>query len=170
MKRTRPDINESLYYDKYYVIKKTGATTLAQEAIRQLTEETASREGGGTIEVDDILGRMCSLHGKQYFCLNLDEEASLKAMQTYYHSKYDKNAAEQCIEYIMKREVGKEVVFKGKCLTRGRVVDVWHHPDGGKVFDVRDKENGLHSVPEGWVVKWIEAPAEVEGEKGNGAK
>ena len=172
MKRTRPDINECLYYDKYYVIKKSRATTLAQEAIRQLTEETASREGGGTIEVDDILVRMCSLHGKQYFCLNLDEEASLKAMQTYYHSKYDKNAAEQCIEYIMKREVGKEVVFKGKCLTRGRVVDIWHHPDGGKVFEVRDKDNNSHTVPESWIVKWIDAPTtdEVESDKGNGSK
>jgi hypothetical protein len=56
----------------------------------------------------------------------------------------------------MKKEVGREVVFKGKCLIRGRVVDVWHHPDGGKVFEVKDKEGQQYTVPESWVVKWLE--------------
>jgi hypothetical protein len=167
MKKTRPDITESLFYDKYYVIKKSRAQMLAQEAIRQLTEENAARDGSGTIEVEDILGRMCDLQGKQYFCLNLDEEPSLKAMQTYYHSKYDRAVAEACIEHIMKREVGKELVFKGKCLTRGRVADVWHHPDGGKVFEVRDKDGNSHTVPETWVVKWLEAPSEENADAGS---
>ena len=36
-----------------------------------------------TVEVTDILERMCDIQGRQYFCLNLDEDASLKAMQTY---------------------------------------------------------------------------------------
>ncbi len=166
MKKQRPDITESLFYDKYYVIKKSRAQSLAQEAIRQLTEENAARDGGGTLEVEDILQRMSDLQGKQYFCLNLDEDSSLKAMQTYYRSKYDSAAAEACIEYIMKREVGKEVVFKGKCLTRGRVSDVWHHPDGGKVFEVRDKENNVYTVPETWVVKWLEHPAPESAEAG----
>lgn len=168
MKSKRPDITESLFYDKYYVIKKSRAQALAQESIRMLTEENASRDGGGTIEVEDILARMCEIQGKQYFCLNLDEEASLKAMQTYYHSKYDRAAAEACIEYIMKREVGKELVFKGKCLIRGRVADVWHHPDGGKVFEVRDKDGNSYTVPEGWVVKWLETPVPEGAENTNG--
>lgn len=153
----RPDINESLFYDKYYVIKKSRAQLLAQEAIRQLTEEATAE--GASLEVSDILERMCDIQGKQYFCLNLDEAASLKAMQTYYLSKYDREAAEACIEYIMKREVGKELVFKGKCLVRGKVTDVWHHPDGGKVFEIRDKDGKTYTVPESWVVKWLESDA-----------
>lgn len=157
MPNKRPDITESLFYDKYFVIKKARAQMLAQEAIRQLTEEANGSES--TLEVSDILERMCSIQGKQYFCLNLDEEASLKAMQTYYLSKYDRKAAEACIEYIMKKEVGRELVFKGKCLMRAKVTDVWHHPDGGKVFEVKDKEGNIYTVPEGWVVKWLEAEA-----------
>lgn len=154
MPRKRPDINESLFYDKYFVIKKSRVQMLAQEAIRQLTEENVA--GDGALEVNDILERMCAIQGKQYFCLNLDEEASLKAMQTYYMSKYDREAAEACMEYILKREVGKELVFKGKCLTRARVVDVWHHPNGGKVFEAKDKEGNVYTVPESWVMKWLE--------------
>ena len=157
MPKKRPDITESLYYDKYYVIKKSRAQMLAQEAIRQLTEEMGP--GEGTLEVTDILERMCAIQGKQYFCLNLDEEASLKAMKTYYTAKYDRETAEACIGYIMKKEVGRELVFKGKCLTRGRVVDVWHHPDGGKVFEVKDKDSTQYTVPESWVVKWLEPEA-----------
>lgn len=157
----RPDINESLFYDKYFVIKKSRAQVLAQEAIRQLTEEAGAE--GASLEVNDILERMCDIQGKQYFCLNLDEEASLKAMQTYYLSKYDRDAAEACIEYIMKREVGKELVFKGKCLVRGKVTDVWHHPDGGKVFEIKDSEGKFHTVPESWVVKWLESDAAAAG-------
>ena len=40
----RPDITESLFYDKYYVIKKARAQVLAQEAIKQLTEENENGE------------------------------------------------------------------------------------------------------------------------------
>lgn len=164
MPTKRPDITESLFYDKYFVIKKTRAQLLAQEAIRQLSEEAANTDGA-SLEVTDILERMCSLQGKQYFCLNLDEESSLKAMQTYYMSKYDRKAAEACIEYIMKKEVGREVVFKGKCLLRGKVTDVWHHPDGGKVFEVKDKDNNTYTVPESWVVKWLEPETATKSEK-----
>lgn len=155
----RPDITESLYYDKYFVIKKSRAQLLAQEAIKQLTDEMTGTDGG-SLEVTDILERMCAIQSKQYFCLNLDEEASLKAMQTYYMSKYDREAAEACIQYIMKKEVGREIIFKGKCLMRARVSDVWHHPDGGKVFEVKDKEGHIHTVPESWVVKWLEPESE----------
>ncbi|MBX7245393.1 MAG: hypothetical protein K1X53_07830 [Candidatus Sumerlaeaceae bacterium] len=154
----RPDINESLYYDKYFVIKKSRAQMLAQEAIRQLTSEVG--EDGGSLEVTEILDRMCAIQARQYFCLNLDEEASLKAMQTYYLGKYDKEVAEACIDYILKKEVGRELVFKGKCLTRGKVTDVWRHPDGGKVFDVRDNNGSSHTVPEIWVVRWLENGAD----------
>jgi hypothetical protein len=154
MPKKRPDITESLFYDKYYVIKKARAQMLAQEAIKQLTEEMGPSDG--PIEIVDILERMCAIQGKQYFCLNLDEEASLKAMKTYYTAKYDRETADACLEYIMKKEVGREVVFKSKCLVRGRVIDVWHHPDGGKVFEVKDKTGQLYTVPEGWVVKWLE--------------
>jgi hypothetical protein len=155
MPKKRPDINESLFYDKYYVIKKSRAQMLAQEAIRQLSEEAECGDGT-SLEVTEILQRMCDIQSKTYFCLNLDEEASLKAMQTYYLSKYDREAAEACMDYIMKREVGKEMIFKGKCLTRAKVIDVWHHPNGGKVFEVRDKDGNQYTVPELWVVKWFE--------------
>lgn len=158
MPKKRPEITESLFYDKYYVIKKSRAQMLAQEAIKQLTEEMGASDG--PIEVVDILERMCAIQGKQYFCLNLDEEASLKAMKTYYTAKYDRETAEACLEYIMKKEVGRELVFKGKCLVRGRVVDVWHHPDGGKVFEVKDKNGQVYTVPESWVVKWLEKEPE----------
>lgn len=158
MRRKRTDINESLYYDKYFVIKKARAQMLAQEALKQLTEEGAGRDGS-SLDVTEILDRMCAIQGKQYFCLNLDEESSLKAMQTYYMSKYDREMAEACIEYIMKKEIGKELVFKGKCLTRARVIDAWRHPDGGKVYEVRDKQGVNYTVPESWVVKWLEEPA-----------
>lgn len=169
---SRPDITESLYYDKYFVIKKSRTQVLAQEAIRLLTEE--SSDGGATLDVTDILDRMCAIQARQYFCLNLDEEASLKAMQTYYLSKYDKEVAEACIDHIMKKEVGRELVFKGKCLTRGRVVDVWRHPDGGKVFEVKDKQGNSHTVPEHWLLKWLEPETEESPEEpirhsGNGA-
>ena len=153
------DINESLFYDKYYVIKKSRAAGLAHDAVRILTEEAAEKEGG-SVEIIDILERMCDLQGKQYFCLNLDEQPSLQAMKTYYLAKYDPEVAEACIEHIMKKEVGRELVFKGKCLVRGKVTDVWHHPDGGKVFEVRDKNNNLYTVPETRVVKWLEAEAD----------
>lgn len=158
MPKKRPDITESLFYDKYFVIKKSRAQMLAQEAIKQLTEEMGPNDG--PIEIVDILERMCAIQGKQYFCLNLDEEASLKAMKTYYTAKYDRETAEACLEYIMKKEVGRELVFKGKCLVRGRVVDVWHHPDGGKVFEVKDKNGQPYTVPESWVVKWLEGEPE----------
>lgn len=141
---------------------------LAQEAIKQLTDEAQASGDGGTLEVADILGRMCDIQGKQYFCLNLDEEASLKAMQTYYLSKYDREAAEACIEYIMKKEVGRELIFKGKCLMRGKVSDVWHHPDGGKVFEVKDKNGGTYTVPESWVMKWLEPAEQPIGDSQNG--
>ncbi|MCX7717692.1 MAG: hypothetical protein N2111_04715 [Candidatus Sumerlaeaceae bacterium] len=159
---SRPDINESLFYDKYFVIKKSRAQMLAQEAMRQLAEEGATRDGGA-LDVTDVLDRMCAIQGKQYFCLNLDEEASIKAMQTYYLAKYDREVAEACIDHIMKKEVGRELVFKGKCLTRGKVVDVWRHPDGGKVFEVRDKQGTIYTVPEPWLVKWLDPEPEPEG-------
>lgn len=150
----KTEITESMFYDKYYVIKKSKAQALAQEAIKQLYEEGGCNEHG-VIEVLDILERMDDLQGAQYFAMNLDEEASIKAMQTYYLNKYDKEAAEACINYILKGEIGKSLVFKGKCLTSGKVTDVWRHPDGGKVFEVRDKGGSVHTVPESWVVKWL---------------
>ena len=164
MPRKRPDINESLFYDKYYVIKKSRAQLLAQEAIKQLTDE-ADPTDGGSLEVTDILQRMSDIQGKTYFCLNLDESPSLKAMQAYYTNKYDRETAEACMDYIMKREVGKELVFKGKTLTRAKVADVWHHPNGGKVFEVKDKEGNTYTVPELWVVKWLEPEAGQNGAK-----
>jgi Glu-tRNA(Gln) amidotransferase subunit E-like FAD-binding protein len=165
MPKKRPDITESLFYDKYYVIKKSRAMMLAQEAVKQLSEEMPPTDG--PIEVTDILERMCDIQGKQYFCLNLDEEHSLKAMQTYYTTKYDRDAAEACIEYIMKKELGRELVFKGKCLTRGKVSDTWHHPDGGKVFEIRDKDGNVYTVPESWVVKWLDAEPAGRSSQGN---
>jgi hypothetical protein len=169
MPRKRPDITESLFYDKYFVIKKAHAQNLAQEAIKQLSDEGAGGDGGA-LEVTDILQRMCDLQGKTYFCLNLDEEPSLKAMQAYYLSKYDREAAEACMDYIMKREVGKELVFKGKCLTRGKVTDVWHHPNGGKVLEVKDKEGNIYTVPESWIVKWLESEGGQNGSKAESAQ
>jgi hypothetical protein len=168
MRKKRPDLNESLFYDKYFVIKKSRAQLLAQEALKQLTEEGAGHDGG-SIEVTEVLDRMCSIQGKAYFCLNLDEEASLKAMQTYYLSKYDRDVAEACIDYIMKKEVGREMVFKGKCLIRAHVVDAWRHPDGGKVYEVRDKQGASYSVPESWVVKWLEEPEVADPQQNPGA-
>ncbi len=153
--QTGINLDESLFYDKYFVIKKSRATQLANEAVRILTEEMVPG-AGESLEIVDILERMCDLQSKQYFCLNLDEAASLEAMKTYYLSKYDRDVAERCIEHIMKKEVGRELVFKAKCLVRGKVVDVWHHPDGGKVFEVRDRDNKTHTVPESWVVKWLD--------------
>ncbi len=151
----KTEITESMFYDKYYVIKKSKAPPLAQEAIKELYEE-GGRNEHGVIEILDILERMDDLQGAQYFAMNLDEEASIKAMQTYYLNKYDKEAAEACINYILKGEVGKSLVFKGKCLTSGKVTDVWRHPDGGKVLEVRDKTGTMHTVPESWIVKWLE--------------
>jgi hypothetical protein len=149
------EITESMFYDKYYVIKKSKAQALAQESIKQLYEEGRINEHG-VIEIVDILERMDEIQGAQYFAMNLDEEASIKAMQTYYLNKYDKEAAEACINFILKGEIGRGLVFKGKCLTSGKVLDVWRHPDGGKVFEVRDKLGNRHTVPEGWVIKWLE--------------
>jgi hypothetical protein len=151
----KTEITESMFYDKYYVIKKSKAQALAQEAIKQIYEEGGGNEHG-VIEIMDILERMDDLQGAQYFAMNLDEEASIKAMQSYYLNKYDKEAAEACINYILKGEIGKSLVFKGKCLTSGKVTDVWRHPDGGKVFEVRDKGGAVHTVPESWIVKWLE--------------
>ena len=165
MRKKRPDLNESLFYDKYFVIKKARVQMLAQEALKQLAEEGAGRDGG-SLDVTEVLDRMCAIQGKQYFCLNLDEEASLKAMQTYYLSKYDRDVAEACIDYITKKEVGKELVFKGKCLTRAHVVDAWRHPDGGKVYEVRDKQGMNYTIPEAWVVKWLDDPTEQLNENG----
>lgn len=149
------EINESLFYDKYYVIKKSKAHHFAQEAIRQLYDEGKCNEYG-VIDIVDILDKMSDLQGSQYFAMNLDEEASIKAMQTYYAVKYNEKAAEACVKYILKSEIGRSLVFKGKCLTSGKVTDVWRHPDGGKVFEVEDKQNTKHTVPESWVVKWID--------------
>lgn len=149
------EINESLFYDKYYVIKKSKAHQLAQEAIKQLYEEGKSNEYG-VIDIVDILDEMSGLQGSQYFAMNLDEEASIKAMQTYYAVKYNDKAAAVCVKFILKGEIGKSLVFKGKCLTSGKVTDVWRHPDGGKVFEVEDKQGTRHTVPESWVIKWLE--------------
>ena len=155
------DLNESLFYDKYYVIKKSRPADLANEAVRILTEEMAGNDGA-SLEIVEILERMYDLQAKQYFCLNLDEAASLEAMKTYYLSKYDREIAERCIEHIMKKEVGRELVFKGKCLIRGKVSDVWYHPDGGKVLEVKDKDGKVHTVPESWVVKWLDPELNVQ--------
>ncbi len=153
--KEQPDINESMFYDKYYVVKKSKAHSLAQEALRQLYSEGKFNEQG-VIDVVDILERVCDLQGAQYFAMNLDEDSSIKAMQTYYRVKYGEEAARACLKYILKGDVGRKLVFKGKCLMSGTVVDVWRHPDGGKVFDVRDNQGEVHTVPETWVVKWLE--------------
>jgi len=153
--KKQPEIVESMFYDKYYVIKKSKAQALAQEALRQLYAEGKFNEQG-VIDVVDILERMCDLQGAQYFAMNLDEDSSIKAMQTYYREKYGEEAAKACLKYILKGDVGKSLVFKGKCLMTGKVVDVWRHPDGGKVYEVRDNQGEVHTVPEAWVVKWLE--------------
>ncbi len=149
------EITESLFYDKYYVIKKSKAHHIAQEAIKELYDQGKCNEYG-VIDIVDILEQMSQLQGSQYFAMNLDEEASIKAMQTYYSVKYNEKVAEACIKYILKSEIGRNLVFKGKCLTSGEVTDVWRHPDGGKVFEIEDKQGTKHTVPESWVVKWIE--------------
>jgi hypothetical protein len=151
----QPDINESMFYDKYYVVKKSKAQPLAQEALRQLYAEGKFNEHG-VIDVVDILERVCELQGAQYFAMNLDEDSSIRAMQTYYRVKYGEPAAKACLKYILKGDVGKNVVFKGKCLMTGKVIDVWRHPDGGKVYEVRDNQGIIHTVPEHWIVKWLE--------------
>ena len=154
-KEKKVEITESMYYDKYYVIKRIKTKELAEEAIRELTDEGRVNEHG-IVEMEDILDRMDQLQGAQYFAMNLDEDASIKAMQTYYLNKYNAEAAKACIDYILKSEIGKSLVFKGKTLISGKVVDVWRHPDGGKVFEVEDKTGKKHTAPENWVVKWLE--------------
>ena len=149
------EINESMFYDKYFVIKKSKAKQLAEEAINELSEEGKVNEHG-VIEIVDILERVDDIQGAEYFSMNLDEESSIKAMQTYYHHKYGAEAAKACIDYILKGEVGKKLVFKGKTLISGTVVDIWRHPDGGKVFEIEDKSGNKHTVPEDWIVKWLE--------------
>ncbi len=151
----KSDITESMFYDKYYVVKKSKSHALAQEALRQLYAEGKVNEQG-VIDVVDILERMSDIQGAQYFAMNLDEESSIKAMQTYYREKYGEEAAKACLKYILKGDVGRALVFKGKCLMTGKVVDVWRHPDGGKVYEVRDNQGTVSTVPEAWVVKWLE--------------
>ena len=72
--KIQPEITESMFYDKYYVVKKSKAQALAQEALRQLYAEGRFNEQG-VIDVVDILERVCDLQSAQYFAMNLDEES-----------------------------------------------------------------------------------------------
>jgi hypothetical protein len=159
--KRRLEIPESMFYDKYYVIKKSKARDLAQRALHQLYEEGKLDESG-TIEIEEVLERLCTLQGSQYFAMNLDEKASIEAMKVYYRHKYGPEAADACVKFILGHEVGKGLVFKGKCIMSGKVAEVWRHPDGGKVFEVEDTQGGRHTVPERWVVKWLENEEVVE--------
>lgn len=149
------DVEESLFYDKYFVFKKERAVVLAEKAINQLNEE--SHAEAPEVSISDVLERMALLQEKQYFCLNLDEEPAVAAMQEYYRQKYGEDMAKKCVQYIMAKDVGQELVFKGKCLVRGKVTESWRHPDGTKVYEVEDRQGGTHTVPESWVVKFLDA-------------
>lgn len=157
-----PDIDESLFYDKYFCFKRQRTEELAVQAMGQLQDEAAAEGGGQEISIIEIMERMSLIQHRTYFCLNLDEEPAVKAVQEYYRHKYGAHAADICIEQMAVRDVGKDVVFKAKCITRGTIIDAWHHPNGEKVYEVQDKQGKNHTVPANWVVKFLPPPTTPE--------